>query len=407
MTRVLERAIITGREAWRTSIFGVLSIACAACAPVEGQRGLDRLPPPSSATVCTSPMIAIEAGFSTAALASCRFLDDARLEVVIAPEDAPPINCSPWYAFRARSLDGNVHPLRIDFRYTACEHRYTPKASSDWQGWRALTPIDGQEAAFELQVGNEPSYIAAQEILPAETYARWLESYRGRDFARLTTIGQSVEGRDIQALEFGNPSAPLLVLVLGRQHPPEISGAKALMAFVQTLAQDTSDAIAYRERVQTVIVPLVNPDGVQNGHWRHNAGGVDLNRDWGVYSQPETRAVRDLLDARLQQGADIVMLLDFHSTGRDVLYTLPEDADLRPAGLMEAWIAAVEQHAAPFSFALSPGYSAGSGVSKNHLHERFGIPAITVELGDNTDRDEVARAGRATALALIDVLSTD
>ena len=40
-----------------------------------------------------------------------------------------------------------------------------------------------------------------------------------------------------------------------------------------------------------IVYPLMNPDGVDEGHWRHNTGGIDLNRDWAHYNQPETRQV--------------------------------------------------------------------------------------------------------------------
>ncbi len=40
-----------------------------------------------------------------------------------------------------------------------------------------------------------------------------------------------------------------------------------------------------------LILPLLNPDGMALGHWRHNLGSVDLNRDWGIFGQPETTAV--------------------------------------------------------------------------------------------------------------------
>jgi predicted deacylase len=81
------------------------------------------------------------------------------------------------------------------------------------------------------------------------------------------------------------------------------------------------------ERFRFLIVPELNLDGIAQGHWRTNAGLKDLNRDWGPFEQPETRAVRNALFDLIEVGARPMLLLDFHATRRTVLYTPPDDAD--------------------------------------------------------------------------------
>jgi hypothetical protein len=53
-----------------------------------------------------------------------------------------------------------------------------------------------------------------------------------------------------------------------------------------------SDPILRRslDPVSLYLIPMVNPDGA-DANIRANAFGADLNRDWGVFHQPETRAV--------------------------------------------------------------------------------------------------------------------
>ena len=349
----------------------------------------------------------VETGFAAAGLASCRFVGGDVVEVTLSPESAPPINCSPWYAFRARTLDESERNLQIRFTYSECEHRYPPKASYDMIDWSGLGSVGSQSdaATFELTVTSRPVYVAAQEILPVATYSSWIDQLSDSGKARTEVIGQSVEGRPIEALTIGNPQARDVVLVLGRQHPPEISGARGLFAYVDTLVSDDAVMQAYREDVLTIVVPVLNPDGVENGHWRHNAGGVDLNRDWAAYTQPETRAVRDKLQSLLDEDYRLVLVLDFHSTRRDVLYTLAEDIETDPPGLVEDWIVALNRRTPAFSFDLAPGYSAGSGVAKNFFYERFGVPAVTIEFGDETDREAIAREGQAIAYAWAEVFA--
>src|SRR3546814_1987601 len=71
------------------------------------------------------------------------------------------------------------------------------------------------------------------------------------------------------------------------------------MVFVDELAADSPLARDFRERTLVIVLPLLNPDGVVEGNWRGNINGQDLNRDWGPFTQSETRAVRDLLEREL------------------------------------------------------------------------------------------------------------
>ena len=58
--------------------------------------------------------------------------------------------------------------------------------------------------------------------------------------------------------------------MIGRQHPPEVTGAIAMHSFIDTVLADTDLARQFRDRFKLAIVPLMNPDGVAAGHWRHN-----------------------------------------------------------------------------------------------------------------------------------------
>ena len=76
------------------------------------------------------------------------------------------------------------------------------------------------------------------------------------------------------------------------------------------------------KKYRVLAFPLINPDGVDLGHWRHNASGVDTNRDWGRYRQPEIKSiVKFIHKIKKRDNNKIVMGLDFHSTYYDVFYT--------------------------------------------------------------------------------------
>ena len=96
-----------------------------------------------------------------------------------------------------------------------------------------------------------------------------------------------------------------------------------MKAFVETICSDNELSKRFRAEYNTYVVPLVNPDGVDNGHWRHNYGGVDLNRDWENFNQPETSAIRDFMQQKVRQASGKFYFgVDFHSTWEDIFYTI-------------------------------------------------------------------------------------
>ena len=101
-----------------------------------------------------------------------------------------------------------------------------------------------------------------------------------------------------------------------------------------------------------VLVPLINPDGVDAGHWRHNMGGRDLNRDWGPFTQPEIQSIKRLIDEIDEAGIAPKLMLDFHSTQRSRFYTqMPEDFD-EEIDFARDWLDRARRPHAGFRFPL-------------------------------------------------------
>lgn len=175
-----------------------------------------------------------------------------------------------------------------------------------------------------------------------------------------------------------------------------------MIAFVDRLLEDDPLARAYRARFTTQVVPLLNPDGVVNGHWRHGTGGVDLNRDWGPFTQPETQLMRDmLLGIEADPDRELVLFLDFHSTRYDTIYTLLPGLPTNPPGFLPAWLADYAARLPDYTVREEPGHNAALPVSKAWVYDRFGVPTATYEIGDETDRELIRRLGRAAAEAMM------
>jgi len=182
----------------------------------------------------------------------------------------------------------------------------------------------------------------------------------------LSSAGKSVEGRDLLVISLGTGERK--ILLLGAHHAREYITSSFLMKMVETYAEKASGGQAFGshdpadllEKVTLVVVPMVNPDGVNlvnNGlaavssreeveamtmvgsgyrAWKANINGVDLNRQYpacwkekhddvgrpasqnykGAASatEPEVRAMMDLA-----RSYGFVLSASFHAKG-EVIY---------------------------------------------------------------------------------------
>ena len=374
-----------------------------------------------SATDCSSENFEVSSNFPGGNIASCEATANT-LVISIEPEDEPPINPSPWYAFLISPIaDLDELSLTIILNYPQdFQHRYGPQFSTDnvhWQRVNAddLEISDNGSATFSLVLGKHAVYIAGQENIQADWYESWMRQILSNwHTSTMTTIGYSIEKRPIKLIET-NPQATQHMLFLGRAHPPEIPGVFSMQTFVDTLqelrsqycAKGLTDTCKFFANTNIVLVPLLNPDGVIHGHWRHNLGGTDLNRDWGTFAQPETRAVRDYL-ADLDQRSKLKIMLDFHSTHRDVLYIQTEDEPIEPANFITDWLSRTKQQS-PSEDDLITGFEPAPrpltelGTSKNYFYRTYGVPSITFETGDNSPRDTLAPRVKLFAHTLVEL----
>lgn len=384
------------RYAWAG--LALLAAACAGAPPSPVGIGVlseARV----SVAACRSASVSLHFDFDGAAPSACAVEGERAFALLVTPEHAPPINPSPWYAFRYEA-EGNA-PVSVTLRYLGAKHRYDPKWTDGSESRDLGVDVREDGAAAQMTLPPGGGVVSAQEVIaPGNTRAdldRWSAASGGAVF----TLGTSHDGRPIEAIRLGRTDAPRLVILLGRQHPPEVTGAIAMEAFVDALAERAG---SFRD-VQVLVVPMLNPDGTARGHWRANRGAVDLNRDWGPFTQPETRAVKTWLDA-LPAAVRPVLMIDFHSTGRNLFYVQGEE-EASPAQMrfLQGWLGGKEQAFPGYAFTLEPrNANPGSGTAKNWFHRTYAIPAYTYEVGDNTDRAATRAAAKALAETMVGAL---
>lgn len=330
-----------------------------------------------------------------------------------------PINPSPWYGFKVWSK--TPKEVTIKFIYQESRSRYYPKISNNGLDFKSLdstrfkmiNPGEGEfglKAAPEMieikiPINERPTWVTAQELYTSTRVKQWIDSLSQQSYITNYEIGKSSEGRSMDLMEIkeGNPKEALMIIA--RQHPPEVTGFLAMKSFMETLAGSTEQAKMFRKRFTIFSVPLMNPDGVDNGHWRHNMGGIDLNRDWQAFNQPETRSVRDFLAGKSDEGYKFVFGADFHSTWDDIYYPLDTIVTGEKGQLVFDWIESIGDRLPSKTTNISASKKLyPTMVSRNHFFAVHDMPAIVFELGDNTPRYFLKEKGKVAAEELMRLL---
>jgi hypothetical protein len=369
-----------------------LSLAgCAAAPPV----------PVASEPFCRVGGLAFYTDFESAALHGCAAGENGPV-LTVAPEFAP-INPSPWYAWRIMDSDpkAEVTAVTVTQRYQHGWHRYAPWISTDGLHWERLPEnrlavADDGTATLQLEVPPEGLYVAAQPPLGSSTMGQWALDLAEKNGLSAVTVARSVLGREVKAYLSEHAANEASLVLIGRQHPPEVTGGLAYQNFVERLFGDDDLAKRFRDRFTIGLVPEVNPDGVVRGYWRTNVRGMDLNRDWGPFTQPETRGVAKWL-AGLNERAPLRLFIDFHSTNRDVFYMPHASDDPEPKGYSAAWLAALQSRLGDGMPDWSGENNPGLPTAKSWVRRKYGVLAMTYEVGDDTPRDRIRRVARAAA----------
>ena len=359
-----------------------------------------------------SPKVWISNEFEGARANDFSQISEDTYQVTIYPENAP-INNSPWFAFSIWSDTSMVINLKLF--YKSGKHRYRPKITGKTQGVRfshivEQTTLDttDRSAIFPLHVDETPKIVSAQfmdEILFShlENYHKSFPSFVHIDTVGFSHLGYPILEYTSLAQEPGSAKTPVLLL-LSRQHPPEVSSYKTFWWFWRELISDTELAQRFRDQFTIKTYPMINPDGVINGHWRHNFMGVDLNRDWKNFNQPETKAVRDaLFPFKENPDYQVFYGIDFHSTNENILYPILEEVVTTPDNFTQRWSSVIKEEN-PELYFRTEEFNTSSPISKNWIYHTFGADAVTFEVHDELDQGQVQQLGQRAARSLMKLL---
>ena len=335
--------------------------------------------------------------------------NDSTAIVVINPENVP-INNSPYYAFK--TWTNTPKTFYFKFKYPkGYKHRYIPKlkVNNIWSDIDSSYVFkEDSIVTIKLNLNKTPIVVAAQEIQSSTHVKNWYtELATGKEsYVRVESAGKSNLGRNLPVLDIykGDKQQKDLIVLITRQHPPEVTGYYAFQSFLETILDKTKLSDQFLQKYRVVAFPIMNPDGVDLGHWRHNNGGVDLNRDWSSYKQPEIRQVVHYIDKALKKDkSKLILGLDFHSTWYDVFYTNKIREGTTLPGFINDWFEGLEKNIHGYKVNEAAGNST-KPVSKGWFLYGHNAVGITYEIGDKTPKDSIKNIGRISAEQMMNIL---
>ncbi|MFP5390093.1 MAG: M14-type cytosolic carboxypeptidase [Gammaproteobacteria bacterium] len=332
-----------------------------------------------------------------------------------------------WFYFRLQGAQGQACTLRLlnagQSAYPAGWEGYQAMASYDRVSWfRVPTSYDGQVLTISHTPEMDSVYYAYFEPYSWERHLELLARAQLSEHVRMIDLGNTVDGRDLNALVIGDPAAKPKVWVIARQHPGETMAEWFVEGMLDALLdpadpfgrQLLKDAVLY-------VVPNMNPDGAVRGNLRTNAAGANLNREWlnpTMERSPEVFLVKQKMQ---ETGCDL--FLDVHGdeglpyvfvAGSGALPTFTEAQRAQEQAFSDAF-----KIASP-DFQDVHGYGAPSYTDETltmgspHITHAFGCLSLTLELPfkDNAnDPDPVtgwdgARSAKLGAAVLQPVLQS-
>ena len=356
---------------------------------------------------CSTDTVKIDFNFSGSGNLSCEVIKSDYIKIFINPELDDSINPSPWFAFRKSEHSKSIK-LALD--YKNYHHRYHPKISIDKKSWNKIDEANiskienGKVIVIDFSPSSQKNYVASQELITNFWYNKWYNELENSGRVRREIIGFSVLKNPIPMFfvekNINNP----YILILGRQHPPEVTGAFAMRGFINQLLNKNSLSDSFLKNYNIVFVPLMNPDGVMNGYWRYNENKKDLNRDWGIFIQPETDAVNKKLTEL--KNKKLALFIDFHSTFKNLFYIsdIAEESPMK--NFLEDWLLGSRKSLseANYKYEIINSLNKDNGVSKNYIYNKYKIPSVTYEVSDNEDRDVIQQSSSILAINLMELL---
>ncbi len=258
-----------------------------------------------------------------------------------------------------------------------------------------------------------------------DSLLRDLDVWRGHGAVRVDSIGATLQGRAIWMVTVSDSTDSLVATALrdgpkkrivlhARTHPAEVQSQRIANEAVRFLLDSTELAARLRKEFLFHVVPMYNPDGVEMGHPRWNANGIDLESNWNKPAlQPETKSLKARFEQMMAGTIPVEVALNLHSDQynctrfffmHDVGGTSPAFAELE-----KKFIAGIQAHVRSgwfedWDFIQSWVNATGTQYPEGFwwVNHRENVMAMTYEDANCTGADGFDTTARALVLGAAD-----
>lgn len=298
-----------------------------------------------------------------------------------------------WFHFRVTGAGGETLRMRVTnaskASYPEGWENYRACASYDRQHWfRVPASYDKGELVIEHAPQLDTVYYSYFAPYSHERHGDLVAEAASMPDVSYERLGATVDGRDMDLLQIGEPAeGKLACWLIARQHPGE-SMAEWLVEGLLERLLDSDDATArwLRERAVFYVVPNMNPDGSVRGHLRNNAVGANLNREWETPTMERSPEVFLVRERMKQSGVDF--FLDIHGdealpynfiSGAEGIPSWSEADVARQKVFLDALLAASPDFQTKHGYPVPPAGQANMTMASNWVGEQFRCLSMTLE----------------------------
>lgn len=277
--------------------------------------------------------------------------------------------------------------------------------------------------ATSMKLGSHAGFYTVDEI--ANTLDSLYNTYKSKNLiTEKQVMGKSFQGKNMYVVKISDNASDdesgseQQVMYTAMHHAREPAGMMAVFYFMYYLLENYETDARVKNIVnnrELFFAPCLNPDGYAynqqtnpsgGGMWRknRNGSGTDLNRNYGpdkywnyansgsstssgsdtyrgktMFSEPETRALRDFLATK-----KIRTMLNYHTYSNLLIYPLGVRDEVAHPQFTKFGVKLTEQNGYRHGTAEGLLYPV-RGVSDDYMFDAAGIFAMTPEVGSSSD----------------------
>jgi dienelactone hydrolase len=332
-----------------------------------------------------------------------------------------------WY-FRINGMAGKTLHFRFnpDNQFTSFGPAYSINNRHSWK-WYGENRVKYNGFSFTFTPGDTVAWFCTAFPYTAEDLVTFLGGLDNRPLLHQDTLCLTRENRVTERLFIRQPGSEpdARVLITARHHACEMMASYVLEGIIESILGDVR--LEYlRNRVECMIIPFMDKDGVENGEQGKNRIPRDHNRDYdGTSLYRSTAALREQIPAWSEDKLKIA--LDLHCpwiTGEynEWIYLVGKEDPVMEAA-QRRFGTLLEHHAtgelkfrsrdflpygtawnAPQNFTKGRNFGDwASGIDRISLATTIEFPYANV-LGVMVDKDNARAFGKAVAYSLDDYL---